>query len=67
MPQQQRSLLASKNQLMHIEMFLHYIIHAECPGGEIGLLCDRRNHRLLPLALRGRGVKHRALRGLRRR
>jgi arylformamidase len=28
--------------LMHIEMFPHHIIHAECLGGEIDLLCNRR-------------------------
>jgi hypothetical protein len=31
-----------KYQLMHIEMFPHHIIHAECIGGEIDLLCNRR-------------------------
>ena len=31
-----------KYQLMHIEMFPHHIIHAECLGGEIDLLCNRR-------------------------
>jgi arylformamidase len=33
---------ADKYQLMHIEMFPHHIIHAECVGGEIDLLCNRR-------------------------
>jgi arylformamidase len=28
--------------LMHIEMFPHHIIHAECIGGEIDLLLNRR-------------------------
>ncbi len=31
-----------KYQLMHIEMFPHHIIHAECLGGDIDLLCNRR-------------------------
>ena len=31
-----------KYQLMHIEMFLFSIIHAECFGGEIDLLLNRR-------------------------
>jgi arylformamidase len=31
-----------KYQLMHIEMFPHHIIHAECVGGEIDLLANRR-------------------------
>jgi len=31
-----------KYQLMHIEMFPHHIIHAECLGGEIDLLVNRR-------------------------
>ena len=31
-----------KYQLMHIEMFPHHIIHAECLGGEIDLLLNRR-------------------------
>jgi arylformamidase len=31
-----------KYQLMHIEMFPHHIIHAECVGGDIDLLCNRR-------------------------
>jgi arylformamidase len=31
-----------KYQLMHIEMFPHHIIHAECIGGEIDLLVNRR-------------------------
>jgi kynurenine formamidase len=30
------------HQLMHIEMFPHHIIHAECIGGDIDLLCNRR-------------------------
>jgi hypothetical protein len=29
-------------QLMHVEMFPHHIIHAECVGGEIDLLVNRR-------------------------
>src|SRR5512136_1340953 len=32
----------SKYQLMHLEMFNHSIIHAECLGGEIDLLLNRR-------------------------
>jgi kynurenine formamidase len=32
----------SKYQLMHIEMFPYEIIHAECFGGEIDLLLNRR-------------------------
>jgi len=32
----------SKYQLMHIEMFPYGIIHAECIGGEIDLLTNRR-------------------------
>jgi kynurenine formamidase len=32
----------SKYQLMHIEMFPFHIIHAECLGGDIDLLCNRR-------------------------
>jgi kynurenine formamidase len=32
----------SKYQLMHIEMFPHHIIHAECIGGDIDLLVNRR-------------------------
>ena len=32
----------TKYQLMHIEMFPHGIIHAECIGGEIDLLLNRR-------------------------
>ena len=31
-----------KYQLMHIEMFPDHIIHAECIGGDIDLLCNRR-------------------------
>jgi arylformamidase len=31
-----------KYQLMHVEMFPHHIIHAECVGGEIDLLANRR-------------------------
>jgi kynurenine formamidase len=31
-----------KYQLMHIEMFPHHIIHAECVGGDIDLLLNRR-------------------------
>jgi len=31
-----------KYQLMHIEMFPHHIIHAECLGGDIDLLVNRR-------------------------
>jgi len=31
-----------KYQLMHIEMFPHGIIHAECIGGDIDLLANRR-------------------------
>ena len=32
----------TKYQLMHIEMFPHGIIHAECIGGQIDLLLNRR-------------------------
>jgi len=32
----------SKYQLMHIEMFNHGIVHAECLGGDIDLLLNRR-------------------------
>ena len=32
----------TKYQLMHIEMFPHGIIHAECIGGELDLLVNRR-------------------------
>lgn len=32
----------SKYQLMHIELFPHGIIHAECIGGQLDLLCNRR-------------------------
>jgi arylformamidase len=31
-----------KYQLMHIEMFPHHIIHSECIGGDVDLLCNRR-------------------------
>lgn len=31
-----------KYQLMHLEMFDHHIIHAECIGGDIDLLLNRR-------------------------
>jgi arylformamidase len=31
-----------KYQLMHLEMFPYHIIHAECIGGDIDLLCNRR-------------------------
>ncbi len=31
-----------KYQLMHLEMFNHHIIHAECVGGDIDLLSGRR-------------------------
>ncbi len=31
-----------KYQLMHLEMFNHHIIHAECMGGDIDLLLNRR-------------------------
>jgi len=31
-----------KYQLMHIELFNHSIIHAECLGGDIDLLLNRR-------------------------
>ena len=33
-----------KYQLMHIEMFPYGIIHAECVGGDIDLLLNRRVH-----------------------
>jgi kynurenine formamidase len=32
----------SKYQLMHIELFNHSIIHAECLGGDVDLLLNRR-------------------------
>jgi hypothetical protein len=32
----------SKYQLMHLEMFPHGIIHAECIGGDIDLIVNRR-------------------------
>src|SRR5512143_1850083 len=32
----------SKYQLMHVEMFSHGIVYAECIGGEIDLLLNRR-------------------------
>jgi hypothetical protein len=32
----------SKYQLMHIELFCHHIIHAECLGGDIDLLLGER-------------------------
>jgi len=32
----------TKYQLMHLEMFSHGIIHAECIGGDIDLLLNRR-------------------------
>ena len=32
----------SKYQLMHIELFNHHIIHAECLGGDIDLLLGKR-------------------------
>jgi arylformamidase len=32
----------SKYQLMHLEMFPHGIIHAECIGGELDLILNRR-------------------------
>ena len=32
----------SKYQLMHLEMFNHGIVHAECMGGDIDLLLNRR-------------------------
>jgi len=31
-----------KVQLMHIEMFPHHIVRAECIGGDVDLLCNRR-------------------------
>jgi arylformamidase len=34
--------MPDKYQLMHIEMFPDHIIHAECLGGNIDLLCNRR-------------------------
>ncbi|MCK5246112.1 cyclase family protein, partial [Candidatus Bipolaricaulota bacterium] len=33
---------AGKYQLMHIELFNHGIIHAECVGGDIDLLLNQR-------------------------
>lgn len=33
---------AEKYQLMHLEMFPHGIIHAECVGGDVDLLLNRR-------------------------
>lgn len=32
----------SKYQLMHLEMFPHGIIHAECIGGDLDLILNRR-------------------------
>ena len=32
----------SKYQLMHLEMFDHHIVHAECLGGDIDLLLNQR-------------------------
>ena len=32
----------SKYQLMHLEMFPHSIIHAECIGGDLDLIVNRR-------------------------
>jgi kynurenine formamidase len=32
----------SKYQLMHLEMFPYNILHAECLGGDIDLLCNQR-------------------------
>ena len=32
----------SKYQLMHLEMFNHGIVHAECMGGDIDLLLNKR-------------------------
>jgi hypothetical protein len=32
----------TKYQLMHLEMFPHGIIHAECIGGDIDLIVNRR-------------------------
>ena len=32
----------SKYQLMHLELFPHGIIHAECLGGDLDLLLNRR-------------------------
>jgi hypothetical protein len=32
----------TKNQLMHLEMFPYGIVHAECIGGELDLLLNRR-------------------------
>ncbi len=53
-----------KYQLMHLELFPFGIIHAECIGGDIDLLLNRRvDDRLLPLALRRRRDQHRALCG----
>ena len=44
----------SKYQLMHLEMFPYGIIHAECLGGDIDLLLNRRvTIGMLPLAVRG--------------
>jgi len=53
-----------KCQLMHLEMFPYGILHAECLGGEIDLLLNRRvTVGMFPRALCGRGVQHRPLRG----
>ncbi len=58
----------SKYQLMHLEMFCHGIIHAECLGGDIDLLLEpARDGGLLPLAPRGRGELHRQDHRVRRR
>jgi len=32
----------SKYQLMHLEMFPYGIVHAECIGGDLDLICNRR-------------------------
>jgi kynurenine formamidase len=53
----------SKYQLMHLEMFPFGIVHAECIGGEIDLLLNRRvTIGFFPWRFVD-GDKHRALRG----
>ena len=51
----------TKYQLMHIEMFPYGIIHAECFGGDMDLLLNRRCPGwVLPLAFCGWRSQHRA-------
>ena len=54
----------TKYQLMHLEMFPYGIIHAECIGGEIDLLVNRRvTVGFFPWRFVDGEVEHRALRG----